>query len=332
MKFLLKELLKYSKLEYQILGDIGKGLSDTDIVFEDREALIQFKKELIDKLKYSYSWKIELFVTRVDKHECKFHIFRDNEILGQLDLWLVVQRKGNVLYEYSRQNTIDIDGLRFVRKEAVTEYKGKKLGFSFSFRYNYIVNVINNYVRGRDWYYFYGVDGVGKSTQIELIRQYFFNDLVVVHTMPKMLRKRRENSERFASNRSDEPMNLPKSVLYPIYWSLEVLVFRLLLHKNTVVIFDRGPLETEVQEVYTTVPRYLKRWLLKCHKSISNTFVFTGDGSLIWCRKKELTLERTKFQISRYEQLQKNYGVWLVDAREGIDKVHDKVKVMFFCE
>ena len=332
MKVLLKELLKDSFLEYQILGDIGKGNSDTDLVFKDVEALIDFKKELIDKLKYSYSWKIELFVTRVDKHECKFHVFRENELLGQLDLWLVVQRKGNVLYEYSRQNTIDIDGLRFVRQEAVLEYKRKKSGFSFSFRYNYIVNVINNYVRGRDWYYFYGVDGVGKSTQIEMFREYIFNDLVVIHTMPKMLRKRRQNSEKIMSNRSEEPMNFLKSILYTIYWSLEVLVFRLLLRKNTVVIFDRGPLEIEVQEVYSTVPRYMKRWLLKCHKSISNTLVFTGDGDLIWCRKKELTLERTKFQISRYEQLQKNYGVWLVDAREGIDEVHDKVKVKFFCE
>lgn len=332
MKELLTELLKESSCEYQILGRIGTGNSDTDVIFKDEKSLCQFKDDLIKRLRSGFTWKIELFITRVCKQECKFHIFKDQELHGQLDLWLVVQRKGNILYEYDNKNTVHRSGFNFVKEDALAVYKKKKMRFNFSYNAKYLALVAKNYFNGFDWYYFYGVDGVGKSSQIELFRDCFFNEVIVVHTMPRILRKRKPVKGKAIIVREDKPMSLFKSILYSIYWILEVLIFRLSAGNKAVVIFDRGPLEVAVQEVYHRIPKLLRRVLFYSHKTYDKAVVLTGDASTIWRRKMELTLDRTKIQIAKYEQLKLHHGVGVVVSTSGIDRVNIEVKVKLLNE
>lgn len=327
MKELLIELLKESSCEYQILGSIGNGNSDTDVIFKDENSLSQFKEELILRLALGFTWKIELFNTRVFKQECKFHIYKAQELYGQLDLWLVVQRKGNILYKYDNKNTVQRSGLSFVNEDALAEYKKKKMRFSISCNAKYLALVVKNYIKGFDWYYFYGVDGVGKSSQIELFRECFYNEVIVVHTMPRILRKRRSVKGDGIIVREDKPMSIFKSILYAIYWILEVLIFRLSTGKKLVVIFDRGPLEVVVQEVYHRIPELLRKVLFYSHKTYNNAVVLTGDASTIWRRKMELTLDRTRIQITKYEQLKLYQGVNVLASANGIERVNTEVKI-----
>ena len=104
---LLKTLSKENSCKFQVLGDIQSGLHDTDIIFANKVCLKKFRYSLHSALRSSeYSFKIEFFRNRISGLEVKYHIYNKSELIGQFDLWLIVQRKGQILYRFDEKYSI----------------------------------------------------------------------------------------------------------------------------------------------------------------------------------------------------------------------------------
>ena len=95
-------------LKYQILGDIKKG-GDIDIVFKGLSDLKKLKKRIFNHFNREDAiYKVQLFDSRIYDDEIKIHVFNsDGNLLYQLDLWIKVQKKGYLLYEYQTDSSLN---------------------------------------------------------------------------------------------------------------------------------------------------------------------------------------------------------------------------------
>lgn len=312
---------------YTILGEIKSELNDTDIVFINESALKIFRKKLWAILEgYDLNYKIEYFTYRLYREEVKYHIYCGDECIGQLDLWILVQSRGMIYYKYRSDSITQKNGLNFVKEVALVDYREAKKNRSIKNWSPFVfLRLVYARIGLKNAVLFYGVDGVGKTTQIDYLEEIIYNDVIVVHTRPKLIQMRSHRGIRNDISpsvaRSELPLSLFKSFFYGLYWITNLLMFVVTLRKDKYVIFDRGPLELYVQEVYYNMPRFLKWFIVRAHGPNNTSFIFIGNADEVWNRKKELTLKRTKLHQKRYSDLCNTNTVRLIDASGNIENV-----------
>jgi energy-coupling factor transporter ATP-binding protein EcfA2 len=307
-----------------LLGTINSYPSDIDIVFCHFQALEYFLFNVLDSLKKdNVEFKIESPVGRISKYEKKIHLYENGQIQYQFDLWLVVQSKGRVYFNPNNAQVEIVNGISHASKIDYAKYKRAKVSSLHKFRFEPLITlrVVKTWIFTSNIIYFYGPDGIGKTTQIRMLANVLYEDVRCFHTRPKLFKFRKPKAID-SNKRSSDALGLLKSILYAFYWIADIIIFRCTVSRLSNVVFDRGPLEVFVQEVYSNMPKLLKIIVLKLSRSYNKGIVFTGDPVEVSQRKNEMSPSRTRFHLEKYEKYGVQFNFRICEVKTDVDTIH----------
>lgn len=337
---LLIKLLE--NIDYRILGKLNLSC-ETDIVFASLRGLISFRTKLLRYFELNnIDYKLEFFNTRIYQEEIKLHIFKKGILQYQLDLWIVVQRRGFILYKLSKDYDL-VKGIKYAKKKDYNYYKQCKSNIPI---YKYFINLNNffrlfkllflRYFKNRV-FVFYGTDGVGKTTQIDMLSKKILNKTIIIHTNPKIfsLNKIRLNKKIASPIRNKYPLNFIKANLYVIYILIDHIIFTF-YQKFTpfkIIIYDRFFLDLLIQDRYKNCNKLLIKSLYKFFFSIDFGFVFHADSNNIFSRKNELSIEEITNQNRKYLKLLNFPNLFKIEVNKTIKEVHFSIiEIIFKCK
>jgi thymidylate kinase len=241
------------------------------------------------------------------------------------DSWKLMRCAGfreEELISFSRQPGRSIDGvwkricllLKVKKVEAISGFVGYILSFLISIlpsRKKLCVLA------------FYGPDGAGKSTVIELLCQSEFireayRTVQGKHTRPHVLppfswylNPFKSESERLAGRpaRSVEPVSQFKAIVFALYYALDFFIGRIInlrflfSRKSHLLIYDRFVLEFAYQPVFKSMPKIARSWLSWAAGRPTMTAFIYADPVVIRSRKPELEEEEVARQIADFKKI-----------------------------
>lgn len=185
---------------------------------------------------------------------------------------------------------------------------------------------------------FYGPDGAGKSTAIDLFCESEFvkeayHSLRVKHTRPHFLppfswflNPFKNESARLNGrpSRSTQTISQMKALVFAFYYSIDYILGRLVglrfnfSRKDHLLIYDRFVLEFAYQQTFSKMPKIARRWLtLVAEQPMPGYFIYAAPH-VIRIRKPELEEHEIVNQIDKFSLIDKEMklGTEFIDSSE----------------
>lgn len=165
-----------------------------------------------------------------------------------------------------------------------------------------------------------GIDGVGKSTVIDKLKNNFNNKSTHFHFMPQKHKVKKLKTDNFDDVKSYNLLVSHIKIIYVIIKFSFLWFFNVFLKKNDIIIFDRVIFDLAIHP-----ERYLihkKTFGLNCLFTFRFLFdhimILHCDENVIYSRCKENSLESIVEIQNKYLLSSKRYNFNLIDTNDSI--------------